>query len=187
MKCALGVAAAVLAPVFVTAQASPTTSQALMLNLKPFDQGTVRRALDLAVAALALPGCSQVYADFELPSGGTPQDKLDRKGMGPEEFLETLVFIDGSREPVCRTGRAVLATHPGTGLVLVCPSFAAFQIGNPRMSASLIIHESLHALGLGEDPPTSSEITARVERRCWKSARRGLRSTAALRKRADMR
>ncbi len=27
-----------------------------------------------------------------------------------------------------------------------------------------------HVLGLGEDPPSSSEITHRVERRCWKAA-----------------
>ena len=29
-----------------------------------------------------------------------------------------------------------------------------------------LIHESLHSLGLGENPPTSSEITSRVISRC---------------------
>jgi hypothetical protein len=42
---------------------------------------------------------------------------------------------------------------------------------DPGLSASLIIHESLHTLGLGENPPSSSEITQHVERRCWKAAR----------------
>lgn len=155
-----------------SAKAERTTRRAIMVKLKPLDQGTVRRALDLALAALAVPGCAQVYADFELPNGGTPQGELDRMGIGPEEFLETLVFTDGGREPVCRVGRAALAMKPGTRLVFVCPRFAEFQIGHARMSASIMIHESLHALGLGENPPASSEITARVERRCWKRGRR---------------
>jgi hypothetical protein len=154
-----------------TAKAGRTTRRAMMVKLKPLDQGTVRRALDLALATLASPGCAQVYGDFELPTGGTPQGELDRMAIGPKEFLETLVFTDGGREPVCRMGQAALAMKPGTRLVFVCPRFAAFQIANARMSASVIIHESLHALGLGENPPSSNEITQRVERRCWKLAK----------------
>jgi hypothetical protein len=30
----------------------------------------------------------------------------------------------------------------------------------------MVIHEILHTLGLGENPPTSIEITQRVESRC---------------------
>jgi len=30
----------------------------------------------------------------------------------------------------------------------------------------MVIHEVLHTLGLGENPPTSTEITLRVEGRC---------------------
>lgn len=154
-----------------TAKAGRTSRRAIMVKLKPLDQGTVRRALDLALATLASPGCAQVYGDFELPRGGTPQGELDRMGIGPKEFLETLVFTDGGREPACRMGQAALAMKPGTRLVFVCPRFAAFQIANARMSASVIIHESLHALGLGENPPSGNEITQRVERRCWKLAK----------------
>jgi hypothetical protein len=32
--------------------------------------------------------------------------------------------------------------------------------------ATLVIHEQLHALGLGENPPTSTYITTRVYHRC---------------------
>jgi hypothetical protein len=35
-------------------------------------------------------------------------------------------------------------------------------------AATIVIHESLHALGLGENPPSSRDITNRVERRCWR-------------------
>jgi len=157
----------------VSRESSPVTRadrHALMVNLTALSEATVRRAIDLALAKLARPGCPSVYEDFELPNGGTPRSELDRIGMGPEEWLESLVFIDGSRDPVCRIGRAVLTTTPGSRMIRVCPGFAQFQLRDPGLSASLIIHESLHALGLGENPPSSSEITQHVERRCWKAA-----------------
>ena len=147
--------------------ASDADPHAIMLNLTTLNQTTVRRAVDLALARLARPGCSSVYEDFELPNGGTPGSELNRLGIRPEELLERLVFADGSSDPVCRMGRAVLTTSPGSRLIRVCPGFAQFQLRDPRKSASLIIHESLHALGLGENPPSSGEITNRVERRCW--------------------
>ena len=152
--------------------AGPARRRAILLKLKPLDEGTVRCALDLALAMLAAPGCSRVYSEFQRPDGRTPRDELERMGIGPEEFLESLVFTDGSREAVCRRDRAVMTATPGRALIYVCPRFAAFQIGNPRLSAAVIIHESLHALGLGENPPSSDEINRRVERRCWKPARR---------------
>ena len=39
-------------------------------------------------------------------------------------------------------------------------------VRNPREAEAMIIHELLHTLGLGENPPTSIEITRRVESRC---------------------
>jgi hypothetical protein len=150
----------------------PPSQRAIMVNLRPLEKGTVRRALDLALAMLASPQCSEVYSEFRRPDGRTPQDELERMGIGPEELLERLVFTDGSREPVCRQGLAVMAATPGRSLILVCPSFADFQFHNPRLSAAIVIHESLHALGLGENPPSSSEITRRVERRCRTGSRR---------------
>jgi hypothetical protein len=164
MLCALGVAATLE----VAAGSMPAPAahrQAVMWKLGSFDQQAVRRAIDVAVAMLASPGCRRAYSDFQLPKGGTPQDELDKEEIGPGEFLETLVFTDGSREPVCGLGAAALTTRPETGLIFVCPLFAR-QLRRPERSAIFIIHESLHALGLGENPPSSDEITARIERRC---------------------
>jgi hypothetical protein len=172
MLCALGVTAVVIGLAAGSAADVGATRRAFLLHLKPMDQGTVRRALDLALAMLESPGCSQVYSDFELPEGGTLQDELDKRGIRPEELLETLVFTDGSREPVCGMGTAALTTKPNTGLIFVCPLFSPLQIREPQRSATLVIHESLHALGLRENPPSSNEITRRVGRRCWKHARR---------------
>jgi len=143
---------------------------ALILRVSPFGQAALRRAIDLALAKLAGPECSSVYEDFTLQNGVTPRRILEGIGMTPSELLESLVFIEGSWDRVCRMGRAALTTTPGSRVIHVCPGFAQLQLRDPERSANLIIHESLHALGLGEDPPSSSEITHRVERRCWKAA-----------------
>jgi hypothetical protein len=143
---------------------------ALILRLSPFGQAALRRAIDLALAKLAAPECSRVYEDFTLQNGVTPRRILDGLGMTASELLESLVFIDGGWDGVCRRGRAALTTTPGSRVIHVCPGFPQLQLRDPERSAYLIIHESLHALGLGEDPPSSSEITQRVARRCWKGA-----------------
>ncbi len=45
-------------------------------------------------------------------------------------------------------------------------TFARVQADDPGLAANVVIHEMLHALGLGEDPPTSEEITRQVAKRC---------------------
>jgi hypothetical protein len=50
--------------------------------------------------------------------------------------------------------------------VLVCPSFPK-TVDRERVTAEVyVIHEMLHTLGLGENPPSSREITRRVNGRC---------------------
>jgi hypothetical protein len=44
--------------------------------------------------------------------------------------------------------------------------FAVAHRNNPRLGASVLLHEELHSLGLSENPPTSQEITTRVLARC---------------------
>ena len=179
MTCAIGVAVLVLGCCVPRWPANPepdptsrggVEKHALILRLSPFGQAALRRAIDLALAKLAGPECSSVYGDFTLQNGVTPRHVLDGLGMTPSELLESLVFIDGGWDGVCQKGRAALTTTPGSRVIHVCPGFAQLEAREPERSAYLIIHESLHALGLGEDPPSSSEITHRVERRCWKAA-----------------
>ena len=44
--------------------------------------------------------------------------------------------------------------------------FVETQFSDPGFAAALVIHEELHVLGLGENPPSAREITARVVARC---------------------
>jgi len=119
--------------------------------------------LNLALARLQRSDCAGVYRDFLLPEGRTAQSELERRRIEPAELLKSLVFA-GGRGAACGNGRALLLTTPGSLLIRVCPGFGRLSA---RTSAVLIIHESLHALGVSENPPTSSEITNRVQRRCW--------------------
>jgi hypothetical protein len=75
-------------------------------------------------------------------------------------------FLDGSSHPLCRGGRAELFAEMGTPRVFVCRSFAEKQIRDPWVAENMVIHEMLHTLGLGENPPSSREITRRVNDRC---------------------
>jgi hypothetical protein len=86
--------------------------------------------------------------------------------MSPAEYLRILPFVDGSGEPLCRREKVMLASIPHVPRVIVCPGFAKAQRDQPRAAEALVIHEVLHTLGLGEKPPSSMEITRRVEARC---------------------
>lgn len=55
-----------------------------------------------------------------------------------------------------------------TVATLVCGSRFVRQVGrNPRHAEATLLHEALHSLGLGENPPSPDYITERVEARCW--------------------
>jgi hypothetical protein len=129
--------------------------------------GYVRRALANARARLADPGCRQLFSEFADPSGRPLQDSLDALQQQPEEYLATLFFYDGSGLPDCRPAVAA-ATTPGSHVVLIC---AARFVRVPWPDGEVtLIHEMLHTLGLGENPPTSLEISRRVRMRCFDHA-----------------
>jgi hypothetical protein len=56
---------------------------------------------------------------------------------------------------------------PGSPAVFVCSkAFREVYRKHPLYAEATLIHEALHTLGLGENPPTSREITSRVVKRC---------------------
>ena len=80
--------------------------------------------------------------------------------------MQLVPFVDGSSQVNCRHPNVALSASPGVRRVFVCRAFAGFQLRQPGVAESMVIHEILHTLGLGENPPTSIEITQRVEARC---------------------
>ena len=68
----------------------------------------------------------------------------------------------------------MMATTPGVPRVFVCPAgggqvtsrLARIEFQSGSLAEATVIHEMLHTLGLGENPPTAFEITRRVRNRC---------------------
>jgi hypothetical protein len=132
-----------------------------------YDAGTVQRSIDRASGRLENPQCQRVFTDFRDASGRPLQDALDRTGRTGAEHLGTLLFYDGSSQPRCIGTRTLAFTFVGSQIVFVCAQqFVAAARRDPVLADAALIHESLHSLGLGENPPTSSEITSRVISRC---------------------
>ena len=133
----------------------------------------VRRAIAGAKRRLADERCRAVLSDFASESSGRSLAPiLADKGLAPEDYLGTLVFEDGSRADSCATGQAFAGMRrPGDEIVYICPNaFRALAERESFKAEAVIIHEMLHTLGLGENPPSSARITAQVIRRCVDSA-----------------
>jgi len=150
-----------------TAAVASPASPAIVSRVRIPDDRTrsfVRRALANARAQLVGESCRQLFSEFADSSGRPLQESLDARRQQPEEYLATLFFYDGSGLPGCRSTVAA-ATSPGSQVVLICGD----QFDQQRWPDGevTLIHEMLHTLGLGENPPSSSEISRQVRMRCF--------------------
>jgi len=147
---------------------SPTEPRGIRVRV-PHRAGTaVRRAVLSVKRRLADRECQRVLSDFSSHALGRPlHDVLDSWGRTPEEHLDTLVFKDGSWKPTCASPETLAFTHVGSDTIYVCASqFNRATERDPTFAEIVLIHELLHTLGLGENPPSSREITAQVTERC---------------------
>lgn len=132
-----------------------------------FAVGAVKRALAIAVERLDGAECRAVYGDFRDAAGSSLAEKLGPEPEAPAEHLRSLRWLNGAMHPFCRNRRVFLVTQVGARVVLVCPDqFADLAVREPGQAAGLLIHEQLHTLGLGENPPASEDISRRVYARC---------------------
>jgi hypothetical protein len=151
----------------VVAAAPPTSAEgARRASLTKRDAAAVERARDGAARRLEDAECRRVFSDFHDAQGRTLEQNLAEWAMDPAEYLRIVPFADGSGEPLCRRGDVMLVSMPNVPRVIVCPRFAEVERLRPGAAPIMVIHEMLHTLGLGENPPTSAEITRRVEARC---------------------
>ena len=127
----------------------------------------VRRAVEGAAARLARPGCQDLFSDFSDEGGQRLSTALAASGKSPTEALGALRFFDDGAAPQCRAGTTLAFTQIGSRLIRVCgPQFREQFLQNRSTTEIILIHEFLHALGLGENPPTSDAITKQVAVRC---------------------
>jgi hypothetical protein len=125
----------------------------------------MERAIDGAKQRLTRPECQQLFTDFQDGNGNSLLANLIAIGKSPGEYLEEIWFVDATDARPCQRGDMVAAyTSPGNRVVYVCGTRFALRVQQGHAEL-LIIHELLHSLGLGENPPTSGQITLQVMRR----------------------
>lgn len=127
----------------------------------------VQTAVLGAASRLEDPECAEVLTDFADASGRTLLENLHARTPSVGEYVSGWVsFIDDRHAPQCLSQATAAFTGVGHRVVRICPlQFTRLARRRPAGDI-LVIHELLHTLGLGEDPPSSAEITRHVERRC---------------------
>jgi hypothetical protein len=132
----------------------------------PAHGNMVLMALHGAYRKLGKPACQQVLDDFQDSEGRTLRENLEPLGIEAAEYLSLLTYREGRdlASGRCRKGGVAAVTHPGDRVVFVC--IASFGEQPQGIRENTLIHEMLHSLGLGENPPSSSEINGQVLRRC---------------------
>jgi hypothetical protein len=155
-----------------TAAAEPPAPAGPVRIGSVFVAGLVRRAMEGAAHRLDAPGCQRIFTEFQDRDGRTLADNLAALGDDGRAFLGRLLFYDAGDHQLCARG-ALAITHPNSRVVLVCAGpFQRAYFRDPALAEAVIIHEALHGLGLGENPPTSQAITARVLNRCGRQRSR---------------
>ena len=128
-------------------------------------RAAVAEAIRGAARRLDDPRCQALLTTFRDAAGRPLREALDAQGLGPSEYLSRIHFYDGTMS-ACRP-RWLAYTAPGSHAVFVCGDrFLAAWRQNPANAECAIIHEALHSLGLGENPPSWDQITARVLESC---------------------
>jgi hypothetical protein len=148
--------------------ATPVPSLAANIRLSGIARRAVERAILDASRRLASASCQKVFADFVDTSGKPLQASLDALGETAQGYLGRVLFYDGSSQTLCSTGMILGGTTRGSRIVYVCASQFSDRAGRSASDAdAFVIHEMLHTLGLGENPPAPSRITAQVMQRCY--------------------
>jgi hypothetical protein len=129
-------------------------------------EGPVRQAVQGAALRLAAPACAAVMTDFSDGDGRPLRDRLAELRLDAPAYTRSVFFYDGSDDAPCRRPRVYAFTTPGSRVVRACPSLGWLAAIDRERAEDVVIHEVLHTLGLEENPPTSQQITATVERRC---------------------
>ena len=124
----------------------------------------LKRARQGARERLGEPRCLAVLTDFESVNGGRLDQVLRATGRTAQQQLDHLVFESGLGRPLCDRRVSLAFTQIHSPMVSIC--LRPFTLLPRQEQEAVLIHEMLHSLGLGENPPTSQKITERVVARC---------------------
>lgn len=134
----------------------------------PFLREAARRTVGSARARLASSGCERLLEELSNERGESLTSVLASLSVTPTRYLEWLIFQDGSAHRQCDDEGVLAFTTPGSRVIYLCGrAFYSAWRAKPDYARVVVIHELLHSLGLGENPPSSWEISSMVNRRCW--------------------
>jgi hypothetical protein len=132
----------------------------------PIAANLIGRILDDASRQLGTEHCQTLLTAFRDPAGRMLRARLSVLGTTAHGYLPLIYFRDGIGSEPCARGAMAFAV-PASPVVYVCsPSLERSWQRDPRHVVAGFIHEVLHTLGLGENPPSSADITARVLESC---------------------
>ena len=134
----------------------------------PATRAALERAAEGALRRLQDPECQRVFTDFRDAEGRVLEEKLEALGHTAASYLESRMwFVDGSGARACQWSDTVAVTAPGSAVVFVCArQLRERAFHQPAFAEAMLIHEELHSLGLGENPPSTHEINEQIARRC---------------------
>jgi hypothetical protein len=159
---------AALAVIVITFRAAAATGADETRNVRIVNnvqKSAVARAFGGAVRQMAHPECQGLLDEFSDLSGRPLRATLQESGFDAPDYLGSVLFYDAPPR-LCATS-VLAATTPGSRVILVCGErFVRQMAKNSRHAEATIIHEALHSLGLGENPPSSDHINERVLARC---------------------
>jgi hypothetical protein len=147
---------------------TPTTSYASNTITDSRLKEAVNKSITAAAEKLEDADCHAVLGDFKIgDTGKTPQDTLDGHGVSAKTYVTTWMrYRNGSGYTTCQDSKNYFFTSPGSRFVYACKQFSSVGNTNSSLGGDLVIHEMLHSLGLGENPPVAAEITQKVKDRC---------------------
>jgi hypothetical protein len=156
-------------PQSVPATATPAERWPKVLIDDPVTRDATRRVLDDVARWLDASKCAQLFAEFQDADGQPLAARLRLLQSTPGDYLQLVYFHDGEINAPCRREGTLAFTQVGSRVVYVCGrNFARAWKKEPREIVATVIHEMLHSLGLGENPPAPREITYRVQKLCWR-------------------
>lgn len=159
-----GMAAVLAASPALGASPDPVTNVRLKC---PQQRSLVSRAVADAADRLSRPECGRILSQLRDGNGRLLQENLDATGLDARTYmLDHIFYYDGESERVCRQSGVVAITEPGSRVVKVCPRFSKLRGRRADYARAILIHEALHTLGLGENPPSSASITDEVLKHC---------------------
>jgi hypothetical protein len=133
-----------------------------------YTRDAATRALRGASEWLARPKCQTLFEEFKDERGRPLAAKLRELETDPEGYLRMVLFLDGADSSTCQRHGVLAFTTRGNRAIYLCGrDFArAWRRDAPEAQAT-VIHELLHSLGLGENPPSPRQISYRVQQLCW--------------------